>query len=394
MKKTFDLIMPGLLVAATGVGAGDLITGAIAGNKLGLLIWLPIIGAFFKYILTDGIARYQFATGKPLVHGWVKELGKPFRYLFYFYLFIWSYCVGGALLNGATNSLALMTGMPKLFLSFSLCALAYFLVWTARFELFEKVMMVLIGLMFFAVIATSATLIQSPGELFQFKSVSFTSPWFLGLLGGVGGTLTIVCYGYWIQEEGRKGNEGYQKSKIDLAVSYSLTGLFSISMMIIGSKLPEVSKEGTKFITQISDLFLRELGTWAAWLFKIGFFCGIFSSLLGVWQSVPYLYADIRLLDKKEEEIDLKRSQPYRQFLTFISIASLSTIGMKFQFIQLIYAVVGALFIPLCALSLLMLLKRTEDPAFRNSRFQALMMMAIFLFFVAYGVHALVTKIT
>ena len=28
--------------------------------------------------------------------------------------------------------------------------------------------------------------------------------WTIALIGGVGGTVTILCYGYWIREEGRE----------------------------------------------------------------------------------------------------------------------------------------------------------------------------------------------
>ena len=37
-----------MLVAATGIGAGDLATAAFAGSKLGLaILWAVILGAFF-----------------------------------------------------------------------------------------------------------------------------------------------------------------------------------------------------------------------------------------------------------------------------------------------------------------------------------------------------------
>ena len=33
--------------------------------------------------------------------------------------------------------------------------------------------------------------------------------WTLALMGGVGGTVSILCYGYWIAEEGRHGPRTY-----------------------------------------------------------------------------------------------------------------------------------------------------------------------------------------
>ena len=77
--KILSIILPGLLVAATGVGAGDLITGAMAGHHLGLLLWIPLLGALLKYILTEGIARYQYATEETLVRGLMHHLGNGFK---------------------------------------------------------------------------------------------------------------------------------------------------------------------------------------------------------------------------------------------------------------------------------------------------------------------------
>ncbi|MEZ6044079.1 MAG: hypothetical protein R3C11_00545 [Planctomycetaceae bacterium] len=57
---------PGLLVAATGVGAGDLAGGASAGSKLGTtILWAVIIGAALKFVLTEGLARGSWLLEKP-----------------------------------------------------------------------------------------------------------------------------------------------------------------------------------------------------------------------------------------------------------------------------------------------------------------------------------------
>jgi Mn2+/Fe2+ NRAMP family transporter len=56
---------PGLLLAATGVGGGDLATGSIVGSLLGTaVLWAVVVGAFLKYVVTEGLARWQLATGE------------------------------------------------------------------------------------------------------------------------------------------------------------------------------------------------------------------------------------------------------------------------------------------------------------------------------------------
>lgn len=397
MSKIIRIILPGLLVAATGVGAGDLITATLAGHHIGALLWLPLLGALLKYFLTDAIARYQLDNQEHLIHGWIKLFGNAFKWPFLIYLFIWSYSVGGALINATSNAFLNLfphlSSFPEIveksLVSVVFSALAFILVWSAKFKLFEKIMMLLIGMMFISVIATSFLLLDGPEEflkgLFHFHHIPFNSPWFLSVLGGVGGTLTILCYGYWIKESEREGYKDLKMTKIDLGISYLLTGVFSLSMMIIGTKITEVGSTGDIFISNVAKLFEKEVGIYAAYLFRIGFFCGVFSSLLGVWQSVPYLFADL-VSKERERSKDLKQTKAYRIHLTFLSLASLTSLTFKFQSIQLLYAIVGALFIPLCAISLVYINNREiKDARLKNTKFQSISLSLIFIFFILYG---------
>jgi Mn2+/Fe2+ NRAMP family transporter len=80
------MIGPGLLVAATGVGAGDLATGAFAGTKLGVaVLWAVIVGAGLKFLLNEGLARWQLATGDTLLEGCVAHFGWPVQWGFLAY---------------------------------------------------------------------------------------------------------------------------------------------------------------------------------------------------------------------------------------------------------------------------------------------------------------------
>ena len=71
------VVGPGLIIAATGVGARDLIAVAVAGSKYGYaLAWAAIVGTVLKYALNEGLARWQLATGTTLLEGWVRHLGR------------------------------------------------------------------------------------------------------------------------------------------------------------------------------------------------------------------------------------------------------------------------------------------------------------------------------
>ena len=99
---------------------------------------------------------------------------------------------------------------------------------------------------------------------------------------------------------------------------------------------------------------------------RLGFWAAVFASLLGVWQSVPYIYADFYGVVKRvsiEERRALTKvtSMPYRAALVFITLAPLpfAFVGRPL-FIIVAYTIVGSLFIPFLAATLLYLNNRVE----------------------------------
>ncbi len=80
MKKLLSIVGPGMLVAATGAGAGDLLTASLGGSAVGLaIIWAAPLGAVLKWYLNEGIARWRMATGQTVLEGWIAHLGDGFN---------------------------------------------------------------------------------------------------------------------------------------------------------------------------------------------------------------------------------------------------------------------------------------------------------------------------
>src|SRR5690606_34608539 len=70
MPSLLKLAGPGLVVAAAGIGSGDVVAASVAGANYGVvLLWALLLGAFFKFVLTEGIARWQLATGMTALEG-------------------------------------------------------------------------------------------------------------------------------------------------------------------------------------------------------------------------------------------------------------------------------------------------------------------------------------
>jgi len=360
---------PGLLLAATGVGGGDLATGSIVGSLLGTaVLWAVVVGAFFKFVVTEGLARFQLATGETLIEGAVARLGRGVVWLFLPYLLLWSFFVGSALMSATGVTLHAMLpvfddaerGKAVFGVATSLAGLV--LVWFGGYRLFETVMRVCIVVMLVTVVLAAALL--WPGTLNVLEGLLVPRipeaggqglSWTLALIGGVGGTLTVLCYGYWLREEGRTRGEDLRICRIDLAMGYGMTAIFGLAMVIVGSSI-SIEGSGARLLVMLSDRLEEVMGPAGKWMFLVGALGAVFSSLLGVWQSVPYLFADCWGLLKGGGEtatrVDTK-APPYRAYLVLIATVPMLGLFWGFRDIQLAYAVTGALLFPVLALALL-----------------------------------------
>lgn len=411
-RKLLAILGPGVLVAATGVGAGDLATGAFTGSKLGLsVLWAVLVGAGLKFVLNEGLARWQLATGSTLLEGCVRHLGRPVRWVFLAYLVLWSYFVGAALMSacGATAHAILPLDSPegdKIGYGLAHSAVAVVLVWRGGYRLFEKVMSVCIGVMFVVVVLTAVALAPPWDEVVRGLMVP-TIPrlggeglhWTVALMGGVGGTVTVLCYGYWIREEGRRGVEDLRLCRIDLATGYVMTALFGLAMVIVGSTV-EASGRGTTLIVELADRLQEELGSAARWAFLAGAWGAVFSSLLGVWQSVPYLFADAWSLrgpldTPAEKRTFDARSRPYQVYLLLLATVPAAGLWTAFVTVQKVYAVFGSLFIPMLALVLLVLGGRASlvGRRYRNSPLVSALLAAALGFFLLAGWMQVVARV-
>lgn len=375
-RLSLAAVGPGLLVAATGVGAGDLATAGFTGAALGVgILWAVPIGGLLKYSLNEGLARWQLATGSTLLEGLAKQLGPIALWSFLAYLLVWTYLVAMALMSAcgvAANALFpmfddLVQGKVVFGVLHSLLAAA--MVWVGGYRLFEKIMSVCIGSMFVVVVGTAFAIRPKWSDVLSGLVVpqipEFTNgglAWTLALLGGVGGTVTVLCYGYWIREEDRTDLSALKTCRLDLGLGYGMTVVFGIAMVIIGSQIGRLDASGASLIVEIANTLeerLGSIGAAARLAFLIGAWGAVFSSLLGVWQSIPYLFCDIwQLIAKPNEPTQPSRSNTalYRIYLGVIAVLPISGLVLfNFKSALKLYGVIGAMFIPLLTIALLIL---------------------------------------
>ncbi|ASK64325.1 iron transporter [Virgibacillus phasianinus] len=402
-KGKLKTIGPGFVTAATGVGTGDLIAALVAGAAFGTtLAWAILVGSIFKYFFTEGMGRWQLATGKTILEGFT-SLGKWATGYFGVYSVLWGFSYGAAAMS--TSAIMMVTMFPIMPLwawaiIHGLAGMA--LVLTGRYKLFEKVMTVMIGIMFVTVVGSAVILAPDIGNVisgFVPRTGDSSMLLVLGLLGGVGGTITMASYGYWIREKKWEGRSWIPMMKMDSAVGYIITAIFTLSLLIVGAEFlygTGIEINGEEGLVTLSNLFSEEFGSVARWMFLIGAWSAAFSSLLGVWNGVPYLFADfVRMMRKKENRPDKPVSEKdpaYRAYLLWLTFPPMLLLFFgKPVFIVIIYGALGALFMPFLAFTLLWLNNSSRvGKGFRNGWLSNIVLTACVILFVYLGIIELI----
>lgn len=375
----WKVVGPGLVVAATGVGAADLVATLVAGSKFGYtLLWVAVLGAVIKVVLVEGAGRYSLATGRTIFEGW-RSLGRWTTWYFAPYIVVWGLVYGATAMS--STALPLVALFPDLSLRWTAVAsglVGLALVWFGSYRTFEKVITVFVAMMFVAVVGAAALTLPHLGEvvlglrpIFPDDSVINV----LGIAGGVGGTITLAAYGYWLREKGWDTPRFMKVMRIDNGVAYAVTGIFVVSMLIVGAELLYSAgiaiDSGDQGLVQLADVLQDRYGEVFGVVFLVGFWASSFSSLIGVWSGVSLMFADFwgNLRDLPSGHPATRTGGRYfRAYMLWLTFPPMLLLLLDRPVgLILAYGVLGAFFMPFLAVTLLVLLNRRRDGALEHT---------------------------
>ncbi|HEY1073708.1 Nramp family divalent metal transporter [Brevundimonas sp.] len=386
LKRRWSLIGPGIVVAATGVGAGDLVATLIAGSRFGYaLLWAAIVGTVLKIALAEAVGRWTLASERTIFEGW-SSLGRGLLpgvvggrlnwagLYFGLYVVIWGFVYGAAAMTATALPLAAL--FPALDLKAwgmlsGVIGLTF--VWFGGYGLFEKVMMACVGVMFVTVVGLAVlvtpdipALLTGLWPTLPQGSVFYT----LGLIGGVGGTITMAAYGYWLNAKGWQGAGWMAVMRLDNRVAYVVTGVFVVAMLVVGAELLHAAgialQGGDRGLLDLDQVLRERFGRPISILFLVGFWATSFSSLLGVWQGVSLMFADFTSHVRGragEATVRGDKSRAFRAYALWLTFPPMALLFMERPFGLIVaYGVLGSLFMPFLAGTLLWLLNSDRVP--------------------------------
>ncbi|MFM8534833.1 MAG: Nramp family divalent metal transporter [Acidimicrobiia bacterium] len=399
----WKLAGPGLVVAATGIGSGDVVSATVGGARYGVvLLWAIAAGAFFKFVLQEGIARWQLATGKTAVEGWAEYLPAWVKWYFGIYLVIWTVSVSASLTNATGLGMANLTNgaIPQSWGAVMHSLIGGGVVLLGGYNSFEKLMKILVGIMGFSILFCAIFMLGQPLPALKGLLIptipAGSGTYVLSLIGGVGGSITMLSYNYWMREENMRGSGFLSFVRGDIAIAYLFTAIFGGSIMLIANDAFFVQGQAltnAQAVPKMAEALGTVLGTFGRIAFSVGFWAAVFASLLGVWQSVPYLYADLfgivtKMSPEQRQEAVKVTSTPYRLALLFITLVPLpfAFTGQPIQ-VVITYTIVSSLFVPFVAATMLYLNNRVKwtESVPHNSVVTNLLLVGILVLFAVVG---------
>lgn len=391
--RRLKLLGPGLVVAATSIGAGDLIASSVAGSRFEYqLLWALVAGCILKIVLAEAVGRWHL-LGETLFAGW-RRLGRWTTWYFAIFVTVFGFVLGAANLAATAMPLHyLFPALPLQAWGIISGVFAFVFVVFNKYVIFERVMATLIGFMFITIVCLALVMAPNIGQLIKGAVPAIPdggAPYALAIMGGVGGSITLAAYGYWVTAKGWDTPRWLKVMQTDSRIAYLTIGVTAVAMMVFGVELLHVSgsvnsENSEQWLTEITAQLSAKYGAVVGVWFVLGFLATSISTMLGVWHGVSLVFTDFikETWAPKLASARPERSTPFRLYVTWLTFPPMIALffGQPVALVVL-SGVLGASFLPFLSGTLLILLNSKSVPKrMRNRTFSnTLLVLGLMLF--------------
>lgn len=405
---------PGLIVSASVVGAGELITATALGAQAGfVLLWLVVFSTLVKVAVQVEMARYSIVTGQGGMEGYATVPPRFGRVSWVFVM--WALMAlskliqTGGLIGGMAAALSILVPVgsgpletPSLtFWAVLVTLVAIVTLYSNRYGLIEKVA-VFLTMTF--VLVTVVIALGLPATEFAYSGGDLASGLSLSLpAGAIGvaiamfgltgvGSEEITAYTYWCLEKGyarwsgpADASPAYRRRALgwiavmqkDALVAWVVYTLSTMAFYVMGAAVlhPQgLVPDGNDMIEVLSQTYSSVLGDWGRVLFLVGALAALGST---IWAAIPSwsrswanALSILGVFDWRDARL---RNRWMRVFIVALPLVWLLTylwIASPFVMI-LVGGVAGGIFLAAVAVAA-WYLRRTAVPAeLRGGRFAA-----------------------
>lgn len=334
---------PGLILASSIVGSGELIATTVLGAENGyILLWLIVLSCLVKTVVQNELGRYAIATGRTTLEAFNDVPGPRLKVSW----LAWMWCVMvsftlfqvGAMLGGISEILnRAFPTVPLTAFVWLLAAVSVVLLIAGRYWLVEKIAMGLV-VSFTALTVSCCFLLFKLPQYFDWGEVlhglTFQPP--EGGLGtavaafgitGVGAT-ELVMYPYWCIEKGYAQYAGKHEQSsawtrralgwirvmgFDVLFSMVIYTFATVAFYFLGAGVLKgmgLVPEGSEMVQVLSSIYTETLGSWSLGLFMVGAFAVLYSTVFASTAAHCRVWADfvgmLGVYDKSNYKLRLR----------------------------------------------------------------------------------------
>jgi manganese transport protein len=347
-------IGPGLILAASIVGSGELIATTTLGAQEGFTaLWIIVLSCLVKPIIQAELGRYTIASGETGLEALNRVPGPRFKVNW----ICWAWAVMvlftllqiGAMFAGVAQVMYLLfpvlpvKGWVLVFLGVTLALLL-----GGGYHRIERLAMVKVGLFTLLTVLAALVLLRMPhyfswsdiSEGFKFQLPGEGLATALAVFGITGvGASELFMYPYWCVEKGyarysgkRDGTpEWRQRARgwirvmhMDIMASLVIYTIATIAFYLLGAGILHgmgqvpASKD---MITVLSNIYTQTLGPWSLGLFYLGAIVTLYGTIFASTAANSRVYSDLcRLLGFFAADDYARRVAFRKGFVLFLTI--------------------------------------------------------------------------
>jgi manganese transport protein len=290
---------PGWVVAAAFIGPGTVTTATLAGAGFGtVLLWALLFSTLATMAFQEMAARLGLVTGQGLGEAIRRRFEGPWRWVAVG-LVVAAVAGGNAayetgnLLGGALGLEGAVGGDVRLW-ALLIGGLACAVLWTGSYRVLERVMVVMVGLMSVAFLATAVRVLPDAGELLRGLFVPRLPEGALFVVVGLVGT-TVVPYNLFLHaaavRERWEGEDDLPRARRDLVLSIGVGGMVSMAVLITAAGTLAGSGGEVSSAAQMAASLEPLLGSWARAVFAVGLFAAGMTSAITAPLAAAYATA-------------------------------------------------------------------------------------------------------
>lgn len=319
-------IGPGMILAASIVGSGELIATTTLGAQVGYAaLWVILLSCFIKPAVQAELGRYTIATGETGLESFNRLPGP--RWKVSWVVWAWALMVlmtqfqVGAMFGGVSQVMhELVPSVPVNAWVFVFLAITLALLLGGGYERIERLAMVKVGLFTLLTFLAALLLLRMP-QYFSWKrlldGLKFRAPGeglatAVAVFGitGVGAT-ELFMYPYWCVEKGyarftgrRDGSSAWRLRaqgwvrvmNLDIFASMIIYTVATVAFYLLGAGVLHgmgLVPAAKDMIRVLSYIYTQTLGGWSLWVFYAGAIVTLYGTIFAATAAHSRVYADM-----------------------------------------------------------------------------------------------------